>query len=218
VADKTAGPINDNQADFLTLAKRNVDRLHRLINDTLDFAKLDRGEFGLQCASHDLNSVVNDVVAQQRLAAEKQGLAIKFDADPSLPPVWLDYDRISQVLTNLIGNAIRYCPQGSIDVSTRRDGSEALVHVRDTGPGIPADKRERIFDAFVQLSTGPGRRPGGTGLGLTICKKLVELHGGRIWIASEIGKGSTFSFALDLNAGPQRQKESERGPKDHSHR
>ena len=114
VADGTAGDVNKHQADFLQLAKRNVDRLHRLINDTLDFSKLERGEFHLELADHELNALASEIVAQQRLAATKQRLRLEFAPDPELPPVRMDPDRISQLLINLISNAIRYCDSGWI--------------------------------------------------------------------------------------------------------
>ena len=201
VSDGTAGQGNKHQADFLALAKRNVDRLHRLINDTLDFSKLERGEFHIEFGPSDLNALVAETVAQQRLAAEKQGLRLELALDAGLPAVRMDADRISQVLTNLIGNAIRYGESGWIEVVTTVSGDEVVVRIQDTGPGIPENKLDNIFDAFVQLSTGPGRRSGGTGLGLAICKKIVELHGGRIWVESEVGAGAAFSFSL-RPAGP----------------
>ena len=212
VADGTAGDVNKHQADFLELAKRNVDRLHRLINDTLDFSKLERGEFRLELAEHELNALVSEIVTQQRLAAIKQHLRLEFAPDDELPPIRMDADRVSQVLINLITNAIRYCDNGWIEVSTQRRGSEAIVKIQDSGPGIPAEKLEHIFEAFIQLSTGPGRRSGGTGLGLAICKKIVELHGGRIWVESELGRGSAFYFALRLPEGdskPSRDREGD---------
>ena len=102
------------------------------------------------------------------------------------------------MLVNLLGNAIRYSSNGWVEVTKHLSAGEAVVKVQDSGPGIPADKLERIFDAFVQLSTGPGRQVGGTGLGLAICKRLVELHNGRVCVESEIGKGSAFYFALRI--------------------
>jgi signal transduction histidine kinase len=196
VEDQTAGPVNEHQKNFLTLAKRNVDRLHRLINDTLDFSKLERGEFRLRPEWHDLNALAGEVVQQQALPAEKRGLAVRFAPDERLQRAWLDADRISQVLVNLVGNAIRYCDSGSVRVATRRREHDVLVEVEDTGPGIPGESLKNIFDAFVQLSTGPQRRTGGTGLGLAISKKIVELHGGQIWAESELGRGSKFLFTL----------------------
>ena len=112
--------------------------------------------------------------------------------------VRLDPDRISQVLVNLVGNAIRHGGGGWVEVTTSKAGDEAVVKVQDGGSGIPTQKLEHIFEAFVQLSTGTGRKVGGTGLGLAICKQIIELHGGRIWVESEVGKGSAFYFALRL--------------------
>ena len=116
--------------------------------------------------------------------------------DPAMGEIPIDVDRISQVLVNLIGNAVRYCERGWIEVTTTRVGHEALVKVQDTGEGIPADKLDFIFDAFVQLSTGDKRRSGGTGLGLAITRQIVEMHGGSIWVESEVGRGSAFYFSL----------------------
>jgi len=201
VADETAGPTNQNQAEFLQLAKRNVDRLHRLINDVLDFSKLERGESRLRHALHDLNALTREIVTQQQLAAEKQGLRIELSVDEKIGLVSMDADCISQVLMNLLGNAISHGGSGLIAVSTMRRNGEAIIRIQDRGPGIPGNELKRIFDAFVQLSTGPGRRVGGTGLGLAICKQLIELHGGHIWVESEIGRGSTFYFSLRLKPG-----------------
>jgi signal transduction histidine kinase len=133
---------------------------------------------------------------------------MKFTPDEHLPPVWLDADRISQVLVNLVGNAIRYCDQGSVRVRTLRHEGDVVVEVEDTGPGIAEESLKNIFDAFVQLSSGPHRRTGGTGLGLAISKKIVELHGGRIWVESELGKGSKFLFTLAANGPGRAEKES----------
>ena len=198
VEDGTAGPLNKHQADFLVLAKRNVDRLHRLINDTLDFSKIERGDFHLDLRMHDLNALTSEVVQQQRLAAKKEGLQLEQSLDDRLYEVRFDPDRISQVLVNLVGNAIRHGGGGWVEVTTSKVGDEAVVKVQDAGSGIPTQKLEHIFEAFVQLSTGPGRKVGGTGLGLAICKQIIELHGGRIWVESEVGKGSAFYFALRL--------------------
>jgi len=209
VEDLTAGPLNKQQAEFLFLAKRNVDRLHRLINDTLDFSKIERGEFRLHSARHDLNTIAREVVFQQRLAAKQRGLQLELALEESLEPVLFDPDRISQVLVNLIGNAIRYCEGSWIEVGTTIEGAEVIVRVQDSGPGIAEDQLKNIFDPFVQLSTGPGRKVGGTGLGLAIARQIVELHGGRIWVEAELGKGSAFYFALNNEQETNDPKEKE---------
>lgn len=200
VADQTAGPLNERQDYFLKIAVRNLERLHRLIDDTLDFSKIERGEFRIAIKPVDLNVLVREIVQQQRLAAIKNGLRLEMSLDAAMGEVPVDCDRISQVLVNLIGNAVRYCERGWIEVTTTRVGREALVKVQDTGPGIPADKLDFIFDAFVQLSTGDKRRSGGTGLGLAISRQIVEMHGGSIWVESEVGRGSAFYFSLPVEA------------------
>ena len=110
------------------------------------------------------------------------------------------------MLVNLIGNAVRYGGGGWVEVTTSKEGDEAVVKVQDRGAGIPSQKLEHIFEAFVQLSTGPGRKVGGTGLGLAICKQIIELHGGRIWVESEVSKGSAFYFALRLTEDDETER------------
>jgi PAS domain S-box-containing protein len=200
VADKTAGPLNERQDYFLKIAARNLERLHRLIDDTLDFSKIERGEFRIAIQPADINALVRDIVHHQRLAANKNGVRLEMSLDPAIGQVPVDSDRICQVLVNLIGNAVRYCERGWIEVTTTKVGCEALVKVQDTGPGIPADKLDTIFDAFVQLSTGDKRRTGGTGLGLAITRQIVEMHGGSIWVESEVDRGSAFYFSLPVES------------------
>jgi PAS domain S-box-containing protein len=203
VADKTAGPLNERQDSFLKIAVRNLERLHRLINDTLDFSKIERGEFRIAIKPADLNSLVREIVGQQRMAAGKNGLRLEMSLDPAMGEIPLDSDRISRALVHLVGNAVRYCERGWVEVTTTRVGREALVKVQDTGPGIPADKVDYIFDAFVQLSTGDKRRSGGTGLGLAITRQIVEMHGGSIWVESEVGRGSAFYVALPVESSQE---------------
>jgi signal transduction histidine kinase len=118
--------------------------------------------------------------------------------------VWADRDKISQVLINLVGNAIKFTPaEGAVIVSASKNGKDSVqVSVFDTGPGIAPGEKEKIFDKFYQIAEADGVKPKGTGLGLAICKSLVELHGGRIWVESEMNRGSTFSFTLPVS-GPQ---------------
>jgi signal transduction histidine kinase len=125
--------------------------------------------------------------------------------------VWADRDKINQVLMNLIGNAIKFTPtQGRITLSASKNGNGSVqVSVSDTGPGIPLEEKEKIFDKFYQISQVGEAKPRGTGLGLAICKALVELHGGRIWVESELNRGSKFVFTLPAS-GPQNLRSSGR--------
>ena len=138
--------------------------------------------------------------AVKPMAAEKPVLLEVKVPEPSVL-VWADRDKVTQVLVNLIGNAIKFTPpQGRVMVSASRDGTErARVSVNDSGPGISAEECQKIFQKFYQVSEDGGLKPKGTGLGLTISKALVELHGGRIWVESEQGRGSTFSFTLPVS-------------------
>lgn len=199
VEDGSAGPLNDHQSQFLGLAKRNVDRLHRLINDVLDFSRIERGTFRMQITPGHLNPVIAEIAGQQHLASRKKDIDISVDLDPGVGRVPFDADRISQVLVNLIGNAVRYCDGSWIRVSSLKRADEVVVTTRDSGPGIPPEQLENIFNPFLQLSSGLGRHAGGTGLGLAICRRIVEAHGGRIWAESKLGKGSALSFTLPLN-------------------
>lgn len=199
VENGSAGPLNDQQSRFLGLAKRNIDRLHRLINDVLDFSRLERGGLQMRVEAHDLNPVVAEIAVQQTVASRNKGIDISVDLDPSIRRVAFDPDRISQVLVNLIGNAVRYCDGPWVRVSTLKRADEIVVTIRDSGPGIPPEQLDNIFNPFVQLSSGLGRRAGGTGLGLAICRRIVEAHGGRIWAESKLDKGSAFCLTLPLN-------------------
>ena len=138
------------------------------------------------------------------MAAEKPVLLEVEVPEPSVL-VWADRDKVTQVLMNLIGNAIKFTPpQGRVTVSASRDGTEwARVSVNDSGPGIPAEEYQKIFQKFYQVSEDGGPKPKGTGLGLAISKSLVELHGGKIWVESEEGRGSTFSFTLPVSGSQQ---------------
>ena len=199
VEDGSAGPLNDQQRRFLELAKRNVGRLHRLIGDILDFSCMERGSFRMLTKPDKLNPVVAEIVTQQRIVSQNKGIDISLDLDPGIPLIGFDSDRISQVLVNLIGNAVRYSNGPWVRISTLKRAAEIVVTMRDSGPGIPPEQLENIFDPFVQLSSGLGRQAGGAGLGLAICRRIIEAHGGRIWAESELGKGSAFRFTLPLN-------------------
>jgi GAF domain-containing protein len=169
-----------------------------LINDVLDFSKIEAGQLTLAINPYSIRDVIQAVVAgTQSLAAEKK-LPLKVTAPADLPSALGDERRISQVLMNLVGNAIKFTDAGEIGIDAAAVNGELVVSVSDTGPGIPETDRERIFEEFRQAENSATQRKGGTGLGLAIAKKIVELHGGRIWVESEVGKGSTFTFSLPL--------------------
>jgi signal transduction histidine kinase len=137
--------------------------------------------------------------AVESLAAEKQ-LALTVDVPSDLPVGAGDERRITQVLLNLVGNAIKFTEAGGVEISVRADNGAFVAAVQDTGPGIDAEHQQRIFEEFQQVDSSPTKTKGGTGLGLAIAKRIVEMHGGRIWVESTLGEGSTFRFSLPVRA------------------
>ena len=193
-------PVQRRQLDTVRNAGRS---LLRLLNAILDTAKLDKGAVELELNDYSLLGLVDELSSTQGNAARSKGLAMQLQYDPQLPN-WLHGDelRVRQVLTNLLDNAIKFTAEGEValSVSLERQGERRLVHfaVSDTGIGIPPDRMQAIFDPFVQADASMNRRFGGTGLGTTICKQLVELMGGTIRAESTPGKGSTFHVCLPL--------------------
>jgi signal transduction histidine kinase len=195
------GRLNENQTHYLTRVRSNTQHLAGLINDLLDLAKIEEGKVELKGVRVSVGGLVHEVVETVKpMAAEKPVLLEVKAPEPSVL-VWADRDKVTQVLMNLVGNAIKFTPpQGRVTVSASRDGTEwAQVSVNDSGPGISAEECQKIFQKFYQVSEGRGLKPKGTGLGLAISKALVELHGGKIWVESEPGRGSTFSFTLPVS-------------------
>jgi len=199
------GDVPPEQGKFLSIAQRNINRLSRLINDLLDVAKLEAGKMDMKPIDFDLNDLVHHVSETVRSLAEGQGVtieekfpgaAIKMEADP---------DRLTQVVTNLVGNAIKFTPEGgriTVEIIDQWQDPEIsaepciAVNVRDTGPGISPEDQVRIFRKFEQGAAPTVKTVSSTGLGLTIAKEIVDLHGGKIWVESNQGEGSCFSFAV----------------------
>ena len=197
--DGITGRLNDKQREYLSDIRASSDRLARLIKDLLDLSIIEAGRVEIRPAPFVLASLVREVANSLRPVAEQKLIDIQVTSPEAGPTVWADRDRIAQVLTNLIGNAIKFTsPQGRVMVSAQMNGGAwAEVTIGDTGPGIPAEEAERIFDEFYQI-TRPGIESRGVGLGLAISKKLVEMHGGKIGVKSEMGKGSTFYFTVPV--------------------
>ncbi|MEI6438324.1 MAG: hybrid sensor histidine kinase/response regulator [Candidatus Omnitrophota bacterium] len=200
VISGTAGALNDNQKKFLLKAKDNVDRLNRLINDILDLTKLEAGRMSLKLEKGDINSVIAEVVEIQAGVAAAKGLTLKVEPGAAVPAVTYDKDRLIQVLSNLISNALKFTDKGGITVVTNLvpGGNEVRIGIRDTGVGIPPEHFDKLFKKFQQLGNAGERKTGGTGLGLAICHEIVSRHGGRIWVESIYGKGSCFYFTLPV--------------------
>jgi two-component system phosphate regulon sensor histidine kinase PhoR len=193
------GAVDDKKAarDFLTRVDSEVDRLTQLVAELTELSRIETGKAELKEEPVNLNKLAEEVITQLSPQAERQKLAIGKKLDADLPSVLADKDRVRQVITNLVHNAIKFTPPGGrITVTTRTLEGSAVVNIADTGVGIPKEDLPRVFERFYK---GDKARAGeGTGMGLAIAKHVVEAHGGSIWVESEEGKGSTFSFSLPL--------------------
>jgi len=171
--------------------------LLRLVESLLDLGRLEAGQAVLNKTESSIGALIVEAVEEVLPVAEAKGHVVQFELAPDLPTVTADVDMIRRVLINLLENAVKYTrAEGRITVSARRDGSQVLVGVRDTGPGIAAHDQERIFDRFTRVHrSGPAK---GLGLGLAFCRLAVGAHDGRIWVESELGKGANFHFTLPL--------------------
>jgi len=198
VLEGLAGDVNDEQKDLLSTAKRNTDRLGRLINNVLDFQKIESGKMGFDIRKNDINEVVQEVNDTMRLLATGKGLDIVVDTDHNIPKIRFDKDRIVQVLTNLVSNAVKYTEKGNITISTKQEDDAVHVIVRDTGIGIKAEDMEKLFQVFEQLDGARDKKKGGTGLGLAISNEIILAHHGKIWAESQVGKGSAFHFTIPM--------------------
>lgn len=200
--------LDEQQRDYLTTVLESAESLLCLLNDILDFSKIEAGKLTLEQIPFDVRELVEQTVKSLRVEAESKGLAVNWSVDAAVPErLTGDPTRLRQILNNLIGNAIKFTERGQVDVEVRLESAaveETAVHiaVRDTGIGIPPEKIDTIFEPFTQADGSTTRRFGGTGLGLSIASRLAGLMGGRIWVESEVGRGSTFHVTLRLAAPP----------------
>jgi signal transduction histidine kinase len=209
VQDGVAGKLSKDQKHFLDIAKRNIDRLGRLIDDVLDFQKLNAGKLEFHMRDSSIVAVVEDAYNTMLPHARKNDVTLAMEVEPELPLVTFDYDRVIQVLQNLVSNAIKFTPQGGrVLVSAHRCDDSVALRITDTGCGIPKQDLSRIFEQFYRV-TRPGREIKGTGLGLAIVNKIVAGHGGRIDVESEVDKGTTFSVVLPIRSSADPQKPSD---------
>lgn len=208
------GEINEAQNKFLTMADRNINRLTNILNSLLDLSRIESGRINMKFQNVQLKDLIELTATSMQPQADEKSINIKLDIPQSLPDVYGDPEKIEQILVNLIGNAIKFTPNGgSIQVSARPfykegdsdHGGMVSISVKDTGPGIPKEHLEAIFEKFHQVEDSIHRATGGTGLGLAITKGLVEAHYGKIWVESELGKGSIFTFTLPISEGERRE-------------
>jgi signal transduction histidine kinase/CheY-like chemotaxis protein len=210
ILDNIFGDVPEAIRDTLERVKANGHHLLGLINDVLDLSKIEAGQLVLSLSDYSMGDVVHAVVsAVESLAAEKK-LALKATAPADLPPARGDERRITQVLLNLAGNAIKFTDEGGVSIQAQVSDGAFVVSVSDTGPGISEADQQKIFEEFQQADSSSTRTKGGTGLGLSISRRIVELHGGRVWVESTPGHGSTFSFTLPIRVEHQDHAENRR--------
>jgi signal transduction histidine kinase len=194
------GPLPEKSMDALTRIRSNGKHLLGLINSVLDIAKVEAGQFSLNLADYALDDLVETVRVATQSLAETKKLSLKTDVARQLPAGFGDEQRLAQVLLNLVGNAIKFTDSGAVRITAKAVDCRFAVGVTDTGPGIPLEEQQRVFEQFHQVDTSNTKTKGGTGLGLAIVKQIVEMHGGRIWVESTLGKGTTFQMELPIRA------------------
>jgi signal transduction histidine kinase/CheY-like chemotaxis protein len=196
--ERMFGELNERQEEYVRDIRDSGRHLLELINEILDLSKVEAGRMELEPAAVSLPGLLENALAMVRERAARHGIAITLHVAPEVGVIWADELKLKQVVLNLLSNAVKFTPDGgSVDVQAKVSGAEAQVIVHDTGIGIDAADHDRIFEAFQR--GGREARSEGTGLGLTLSKRIVELHGGRIWMTSRPGSGSTFGFAVPVS-------------------
>ncbi len=196
------GDLTPRGKEVLEAIGSDCERLNRLIENLMELTRIESGTIYVEAEPTDVDDLINEAVRPMRIQAEKQEVELITDLPPDLPPVAADFNKAVWVLTNLVGNAMRYTePGGRITVRVRQRGKRHFFSVEDTGSGIPKEHLDKIFRKYVQVSGSGKKGTGGVGLGLAIAKDIVMAHGGEIWVDSEVGKGTTFTFTFPVYQG-----------------
>lgn len=197
LSQEVLGKVNEPQRDMLVTAKDDCERLTKLVKELLDLSRLESGKYELKQETINLRSLVDEALKPLRLQFREKGIRLETEISPSTPPVPGDQQQLSWVIANLVSNALRYTPaNGTVTIHSDLIDDSVRISVKDSGRGIPPDAVEAIFDKFVQVKESTDAMPGSVGLGLAIAKEVVEAHGGRIWVESIVGQGSTFYFTI----------------------
>ena len=188
----------DQHTSFTGIIIKESERLTRLINQVLDYEKIESAQMDWVITSTDIKEIIQDAVASTRQLVEDKNITIDYDLNVQTPPISGDRDRLVQVIVNLISNAVKFCDAGRGKITIRLTSTDkhVRVDVQDNGIGIKAEDQSKIFEKFQQVKDPTRGRPYGTGIGLTISKRIIDFHHGNIWVESTPGKGSTFSFSL----------------------
>jgi signal transduction histidine kinase len=198
-----------SSATIIDLALGSCQDILDLVDSLLEVARAESGKLDLDLQPISLLPLITDTVNRLRLLAEQHHITLELDVPAELPSIQGDGKKLERVLNNLLDNALKYTPEGgSITVAVRPVNDQVEVRVADTGPGIPPEHRERIFDRFTRISGSEGRRRG-VGLGLSFCRGVIEAHGGRIWVESEVGQGSTFAFTIPKSWNEAKSSDTE---------
>lgn len=192
------GPLNEEQKKQMGMVRNSSAHLLNLINDVLDISKIEAGQLTVSREPCDMRAAIDKVTGSMQPLADKKGIALEVELSPEVGTITSDQRRVEQVIYNLMSNAIKFTEHGYVRVKCSLENGEIITRVTDTGMGIKDQDMENLFKPFYQVDSGLVRQHEGTGLGLSICSKILELLGGRIWVESEWGKGSTFSFALPV--------------------
>ena len=202
--DNIYGDVPEKIQEVLERLAKNGRHLLGLINDVLDISKIEAGQLNLSLGDYSMAELVQTVLTSLDALATEKKLEMKFMVPTDLPTAKGDEQRIAHVLLNLLGNAIKFTEEGEIRLEVVVTNESFLVSVSDTGPGLSETDHKKIFEEFRQVDGSSTRGKDGTGLGLSIAKKIVKMHGGRIWVESILGKGSIFWFALPVRVERQR--------------
>jgi len=203
VLDGIYGEAPQKAQDVLKRVESNGRHLLGLINDVLDLSKIEAGELKLSLTAYSMKDVVYNVFSAVEPLATKKKLDLKVNIPPDMPAGHGDERRLTQVLLNLVGNAIKFTDAGEVAIRIAAAGGAFSVAVHDTGPGISAADQTKLFQEFQQADSSITKSKGGTGLGLAISRRIVELHGGRLWVESSPGEGSTFTFTVPVKVEQQ---------------
>ncbi len=196
ISDEIPGKLTKDQKEYIGIIKGNIDRLARLISNLLDISKIEAGKIELKMSSINLNSFISGFISSFSKRAKDKGLELKVNLPEKQIDIYVDAEKIIQVFTNLMANALKFTKEGCIEISAREKENEVECSVADSGIGISGDDLPNVFGKFQQFNRVSVAGEKGTGLGLSIAKALVELHHGKIWVESHLGKGSKFSFTL----------------------
>jgi len=201
LSEKMFGELNEKQEEYSKDIHASGQHLLSLINDILDLSKIEAGRMELELTEFDLPNAIENALMLVRERAGRRSIALHTNIDTQLGQIQADERKVRQVVLKLLSNAIKFTPEGGrIEVAAVPKDGSVEISVSDTGVGIAPEDQEAVFEEFRQVGTAE-KKAEGTGLGLTLCRKFIELHGGRIWVKSEVGLGSTFTFTIPVRCG-----------------